>query len=546
MNQEPIVLNPKDAVGLQRFFQTHAHLSTNDQAQIADVSSRTIRRLRKRAGVKGMDTKARPPTRRKLPSIPTGTVPDNWREDGKWLAKMIQVYNVSQLAKMVERNRNVIKVVLKRHGIKTKTLKEATRSKNPCCNHAWCHKNYVQLGYSQQKCANLAGIGQLAFSDWLNRFKIPVRDNEQAHTGRKGITIWEKDLIARLRQQKTVRRVYVRDGYIHVRYMNYFWENYYTRAVAHTKRPYTYFRIGTDNTRLQKIPAVYPEYGVGLDGEALFPAHISLSRQDLKAASLIETRLAIHEYARQIISRGWIQPLFPEMVLKEDLDRVAKFDLSKYLENGGFTAFPKLGMSSPPGRRVMMNFFDFSPFWEILSRPRLVVRFLNTLARRKVKFNFFNFLLTVAANEDAVIRKASVQIPDPVVYAAIFKKLKLEGTLLDVSVGMGNRAVAAAVSGLRYTTPDPAFDEAISRGFLEFTGLEFDPYIEQKVDVVLYDEGFKPPDMKRVLPFLDLAKKLLVFCPHTHAQEVLKYKPKTAIRVRTKLFRKTPDYIFVW
>lgn len=547
MNQVLTVLDPKDTAGLRRFFQSHAHLSTNDQAQLAGVSAKTIRRLKKKAGLVGKATTARPPRHQTLPSIPSVAVPDNWREDGVWLSKMILVYNVSKLAKLVGRNRNVIKTVLKRHGLKTKTLKEATRSKNRCCNHAWCHKNYVEKGLSQQKCADLAGVSQQTFGDWLNRFKIPVRDNEQAHTGRREITLWEKDLIARLRQQGTVRRVYVRDGYIHVRYKNYFWENYYTRAVPHPKRPYTYFRITADNSRVRKVPAVYPEYGVGLDGKALHPAHICLSRPDLESASLVETRLAIHEYARQIVSRGWVHPSFPETVLREDLDRVERFELPKYLENGGFTAFPKLGMSSPPGRKVMMHFFDFSAFWEILSRPQMVVRFLNTLARRTVKFNFFNFLLTVGANEDAVIRRrTSVSIPDPVVYAAIFRRLKLEGTLLDLNVGMGNRAVAAAVSGLRYTTPDPAFEGAAQRGFAEFTGLEFDPYVGQTVDIALYDEGFRPPDMARVMPFLDKARKLLVFCPHTHAQEVLKYKPQTAIRVRTRLFRKTPDYLFVW
>lgn len=541
------LLFPKDAAGLRRFFQAHAHLSTNDQAQLAGVSAKTIRRLKKKAGLVGKPTTARPPRHQTLPSIPTVDVPANWRDDPVWLAKMVQVYNVSQLAKLVDRNRNVIKAVLKRHGLKGKTLKEATRSKNKCCTHAWCHKHYVEKGLSQQKCADLAGVSQQTFGDWLNRFKITVRDNEQAHTGRKEITLWEKDLIARLRKQPTVRRVFVREGYIHVRFMDYFWENYYTKPVPHPKRPYTYFRINADNSKIRRIPAVYPEYGVDLDGKALHPAHICLSRPDLEQATMIEERLAIHEYARQIVTRGWVQPSFPDGVLHEDLDRVRNFDLPKYLENGGFTAFPKLGQMSPPGRKVMMNFFDFSAFWDILSRPQMVVRFLNTLARRTVKFNFFNLLLTVGANEDAVIRrKSSVSIPDPVVYAAIFRRLKLEGTILDVNVGMGNRAVAAAVSGLRYTTGDPAFEGAMQRGFPEFTGLEFDPYVGQQVDVALYDEGFKPPDMTKVLPYLDRARKLLVFCPHTHAQEVLKYKPQTAIRVRTRLFRKTPDYLFVW
>jgi hypothetical protein len=176
----------------------------------------------------------------------------------------------------------------------------------------------------------------------------------------------------------------------------------------------------------------------------------------------------------------------------------------------------------------------------------MVVRFLNTLEQRTVKFNLFNLLLTVAANEGGVIRGPIPNIPDPVVYAAIFRRLKLQGTILDVKVGLGNRAVAAAVSGLRYTTADPMFSFALERGFPFFTGLEYDPYDGQQVDVAIYDEGFRAPNMELVLPYLKKAKKLLVFCPSTHAHEVRKYKPQTAIRIRTRFFRKTPDYLFVW
>lgn len=543
---QTLQLNPKDVAGIQLFFQTYSHLSTNDQAQIAGVSARTIRRFRKRAGIKGKDTNAKPPSHRRLPSIPTVDVPEDWRTNPAWLAKMVAVYNVSQLAKLVSRDRSVVISILKRHNIKTKSLKEATRSKNRCCTHAWCHKYYVELGYTQKKCAELAGISLQTFGEWLNRFKIPVRDLEQANRGRKVITLWEKDLIARLRQQDTVRRVYVRDGYIHVRYMNYFWENYYTRAVENTKRPYTYFAITEENSRIRKVPLVYPEYGTDLEGKALHPAHIALSRADLEKATMVETRLAIHEYARQIVTRGWVWPSYPDQVLEEDLKRVTNFSLPKYLENGGFTSCPKLGQTSPPGRRLMMHFFDFSPFWSLLSRPQIVVRFLNTLYKRNVKFNLFNLLMTVAANEDAVIRRASITIPDPVVYAAIFQRLKLKGTLLDINVGFGNRAVAAAVSGLRYTTNDPKFGYAVERGFPEFTGMEYEPYNGQQVDIAIYDEGFRAPDMSKVVPYLGKAKKLLVFCPHTHADTVLKYKPETAIRIRTRLYRKTPDYLFVW
>lgn len=536
--------NTKNLNDLKKWLEATAHLSTNDQAQLANVSSKTIRRWRKRVSVQGQPNK---PTPRytKIPNIPTVDVPDDWRNDIPWMTKMVQVYNISTLARLVNRDYSTVYDIIKKRNIKTKSSKEAMLSKNKCCTHEWCFRHYITLGYGQVKCAKLAGIAVQTFSDWLNRFKIPVRDQEQTENRRKVITIWEKDFIARLRQNSTVRRVYVRDGYIHVRYMNYFWENYYTRYAPNVKRPYTYFAINQENTRLTKIPIIHHEYGTDLDGVVAHPTHIALSRADLKTASMAETRVAIHEFARQLITRGWIHPSFPNEILHSDFNGVINLDTSKHLENGGYNAM--VSGQAPLGRKVMLQFFDTSIFWEIFKRPRIIVQYLNALYQKKTKFNWYNLLMCVAGNIGNVItHRKALKFPGPAVYVAIFKNLGLTGTLLDVNVGFGNRAVASAATGLRYTTADPAFNHALERGFTTFSGLEYEPYAGQMVDVAIYDEGFKKPDMTKIIPYLDKAKKFLVFCPSSHAQEVLKYKPQTAIRVRTRLYRKAPDYIFVW
>lgn len=541
MRAASVRLDPKDLDGLRVFFRDHAHLSTNDQAQIADVSSKTIRTYRRLLGIKLQDTTARPPGSKRLAATPTAQVPPDWRRDRDWLVRMLNVYNVETIAKMVERNKGVVYNALRKHKIPTKG-RESQRSKNKCCTHSWCHHHYVTLGLSQTKCARLAGIRQQTFSIWLNKFKIVVRDGEQTHNGRTHITLWEKDLIARLRQQDTVRRVYVREGYIHVRYKNYFWENYYTRAVRRPKRPYTYFEITETNSKIKRVPQVYPEFGSDVSGKALYPAHIALSRADLKTASMVERRVALHEFARQVVTRGWVTPTFPDHVLREDMGRLVAFDPKKFMESGGYTTIYRQGI--PPGRRVMMNFFDFSPLWPIVRKPIVTVKVCNALLAKTVKFNFFNFLMAAAGGEGQ--KGGGLSIPDAAVYLSIFRNMKFSGTMMDISVGMGNRAVAAAGAGLRYTTPDPAFDHAIRAGFLDFSGLDYEPYSGQKVDFAIYDEGFGSPDMAKVLPYLDRAKKLLVFCPAKDVAEVQKYNPATSIRLRTRLYDRTPGSLMIW
>lgn len=439
----------KDLVKLKKWLEDTAHLSTNDQAQLANVSSKTIRRWRKKASIPGKPTKPTP-RYKQIPDLPIVDVPEDWRNDIPWMTKIVSVYNISTLARLVNRHITTVEDIVKKRGIKTKSLKEAMLSRNKCCTHEWCFRHYVTLGLGQTKCAKLAGIAVQTFSDWLNRFKIPVRDQEQTHNKRKKITLWEKEFIARLRQNPTVRRVYVRDGYIHVRYMNFFWENYSTRPITWTKRPYTYFAINEKNTRLINIPIVHNEYGTALDGTAAHPTHIALSRADLATASMAETRVAIHEYARQIISRGWIPPTFPYEVLQADFDRIMNLNTTKYLKNGGYTSMSRNGA---PGRRVMIQFFDFSAYWTILKSPKAVVRYLNFLQNKTSKFNWYNLLMAISINSGSILpHKKVIKFPDPAVYAAIFKNLDLKGTLLDVNVGLGNRAVAAATTGLRYTT----------------------------------------------------------------------------------------------
>lgn len=543
MNPVP---DSRDIPALQKWFKDHSHLSINDLAQLADLSANTIRKLKKKAGFKPQARPKKIPSYRPIRQTPTIEVPLDWRNDLDWLRMVVNTHGFQQLCRLVDRNVKTVSEILKKRGIKSRSSKEAVKSKNKFCTKAWCHHHYVVLGYPQHQCAELAGICTQTFSHWLNRFKIPVRDEEQAHTGRKAITLWEKDFIGKLRQKSIVRRVYVRDGYIHVRFRNYYWENYYTREMDNLKRPYTYFRIDQENSQLNRIPAVHYEYGVDVEGQPLHPAHISLSRADLKAATMVERRLAIHEYARRLLMRDWVQPSFPEMVLAEDFRRVQALDAAVYLDNGGFTSYPKIDLGDPPGRKLMMAYFDFSEFQALMRRPRLMVRYLTTLEKRTVPFNLFNLLLTMAHNSGFVYRRGAINIPDPMVYAAIFKHLGLGGTLLDVKPGKGNRAVAAAAVGLNYTTSDPSFQNSLALGFQETTGLNYVPDRGQKVDVVLYDEGFRPPDMQKVLPYLDRAKKLMVFCPRSHSQEVLKYKPREAIKVRTRWFRKDPDHIFIW
>ena len=98
-----------------------------------------------------------------------------------------------------------------------------------------------------------------------------------------------------------------------------------------------------------------------------------------------------------------------------------------------------------------------------------------------------------------------------------------------------------------YTIPDERFQKALDKGFVEFTGLDYHKWDNDKIDVLLYDNNFEVPDMKKVLGYLKYAKRMMVFVPHSHKLDYqAKYKPKSVIKLKTRWFQKVPDYIFIW
>jgi hypothetical protein len=544
LRREWALIDVNDPESLRRWFTRHKHLTVNDHAQITQLAACTIYKYKRRAGIP-KKCKSKPPGHRRPKSILTIPIPEDWRTNAEWLRRACNTYGIRAVARGVNRDESIVRVLLRRLNVRVEHT-SSLGSRSPCFTHEWCHRHYVTLGYSVTKCAKLAGISMSVFIDWLNHFKIRVRTPAQKMRKCQRLTFWERRLVGQLKEQAIVSKVHQYTNYIHVRYYDYFWDNFHVGPrKKHVKRPYTYFRITPENSRLKRVPPVHYEFGTDIEGKAEHPAHIAISRADFNKSSVVEQRLAIHEFCRQIITRGWIWPSYPAAELARDLERVQNANPAKYMERGGFTAIPKPGPRNPPGRKLMLHYFDTSVYWECLKHPKLVVKYLNRMAKRTCDLNLFNLILRVAAN-DGFYRKYKIppRLPDPVAYSVMFKRLGFTGKILDVSCNMGNRAVAAAATGLTYVTGDPAFKCALDHGIEEM--LNYEPDVGQPVDVVLYDESWQAPNMQKVLPYIERGKRLFVFCPHEHQEVVLQYKPKSAIQFRTRLYDSTPGLLFYW
>jgi hypothetical protein len=551
LRREFSTINKDDPQALCKWFESRPYLTTNDHAQIADRSNLYIRKLKKRAGIKGRMPKNLPKstTVRKVINL---TAPDDW-DNEEWLGKVAGVYSIKSIADACGVSARTILRRFDRYGI---TKRISTKSNNVCCTWDWCHRHYVELGWGQAKCAKKAGICQQTFANWLNYFKIPVRTSRETHKGHSQVQLWVRELFDKLQTQPTVRKVYLRKDHIHVRFMNYFWETYYVNRLPTGRRPPLSYIITKDDARLEKVPQTLPEYEVDLLEEVydksgiIQTPHIMINRRDLKKASLIEKRLAVHEYCRQITQRKWMWPEHPEHVLLDEWSRLQSFKPTKYMYDGMFSVFARTGKKPPPGRRLIEHFFDIEEFSSVFRSPRLVMRMLNELVDRPdLLFNFHNVMRIFSCGAALVPpRYPLFRISDPAAYAVIFQRLGIRGSILDLNPGFGNRAIAAALECLKYyTIPDERFSKALDKGFADFVELDYHEWDGQKVDVLLYDNNFDVPNMDKVMEYVKYARSMLVFVPHSHKSSYqMKYKPKSVIKLKTRWYQKTPDFIFIW
>ena len=167
----------------------YEHLTTIEIAQLEGVSAETVNDWRRACGVVskgngwGSNKAERPfkgvyPQKRELPKIDD---PKIWN-NREWLynAYVIKGLGYLSICKMVGRQRETIKDKLKKWGIPTRTLFQASRSKNPFCNPAWLEEHYITLGLSLGKCAELANVNPYTIYNWLVNFNIPIRDKYES------------------------------------------------------------------------------------------------------------------------------------------------------------------------------------------------------------------------------------------------------------------------------------------------------------------------------------------------------------------------------
>lgn len=543
LQEELKQIDRHDQEAVKAWFQKYSYLTVHQQAAIWNVGLIKLRKCRRIAGIHHRKT-IDPPRPISLPEGIAIKVPEIWKTK-EWLEQVSQHYGLLTIAKAVKRDRAVVKAALARFNLPIP--KDGRKSRNRCQTYEWCYYHYVTIGLSQTACAHLAGIARQTFITWLVKFRIDVR----TRSGATVRTAWELKLIKDLKTQPDIiQDIWFTTKGILVRYPR----RYETYSCV-LKKPrlcdsLRHFKITINDTRLEKVPAIYPEFGYEIDGSIRYPAHVTISRREFNQSSFIEQRLALNRYGRQLIDRGWIWPEAPESILRSQFEVLRTKSAKGKITDGGLNTenvHPLVG-------HLMMHFFDFKYFYKLYSDNDRAVNIITSFCRyrKRTDLTFCNLMRAIwTGNCIERQRRFYVyrrkRIIHPSVYITIFRRLGLKGSILDLSLGFGSVALASAILGLDYVSSDPEFQFPLEKGFVEFANLRYTPYTGQNVDTIFYAEGSSGvPEMEKLTPLLSKAKRVLVYCPGFWKDEMLAYKPKKALKIFATMSRENPDYIFIW
>jgi len=180
------------------------YCKTSEVAILEGLTIRGIQYRRKRKGIFskgngwGGNHKERPFNSikpNKAMDLPRITDRNIW-DNAAWFHEMyiVKRYGIYLISRMIDKDMFIVRKKLKRYKIKTRSIKEAVRSKNKCCTYEWLEENYIILGYSINKCAKLANVNGYTIIAWLTKFGIKIRDRYEAFEGERNVNYGKKKI----------------------------------------------------------------------------------------------------------------------------------------------------------------------------------------------------------------------------------------------------------------------------------------------------------------------------------------------------------------
>ena len=198
------MLNPNDINALKKFFETNPNLSTYELAIVAGRSPSTIRNWKRKCGIALKESPFPKGREYKKKDVVQITDKSQW-DNKEWFQQKYTVegLGIPTIARTISKSVSLVAGRLKKYDIPTRSHGDAVKSINQACDEAWLYLNYATRdqyvewctknakpvdpaggkAQSLAKCAKIAGVVPYTIYNWLVRFKVPMRDINEAMSG---------------------------------------------------------------------------------------------------------------------------------------------------------------------------------------------------------------------------------------------------------------------------------------------------------------------------------------------------------------------------
>lgn len=176
------MVDVSDVNALRAFFEKHKYYTTYELAILVDKAPSTIDKWRSRCGI---STGKKRLSDTKKVQAPVTIVPKEIWDNEEWLRNKYEIEKVGlpTIARMIDRSVTLVKRRFDRYKIATRDLRSSMASKNPMCTKQWLLDNYENGGKTLVECAEIANVSPHTISKWLAKFKMSIRDINEAMAG---------------------------------------------------------------------------------------------------------------------------------------------------------------------------------------------------------------------------------------------------------------------------------------------------------------------------------------------------------------------------
>lgn len=185
--------------------------------------------------------------------------------------------------------------------------------------------------------------------------------------------------------------------------------------------------------------------------------------KEFKKAGFCNQRILVHQLIDRLVKESWMELKYPEPALVRELELLHGEDLTPYFKVNKFDVYPHVGGQPAKGTLLIRHFVACGdtrvgnrPTLRASWRPVPLCRVINRCLEIKEDITRSSLVRLLTIHPSSTIASGP-KIPPINIWRAVFEKVKPK-SIFDVDSHFGEKAIAAKVSGIEYSTEYPLVD----------------------------------------------------------------------------------------